>query len=138
MAKESNRSARFQVKRIYERYDASDGIRILVDRLWPRGVAKSAARLDRWLKEIAPSPELRQWFGHRPERFAEFARKYEWELATDETKRVFVDELLSLSGTVTLLYAAKDERYNHAVVLQEFLRRYGHNGAYGKRCEQME
>ncbi|OQP09885.1 hypothetical protein B1691_08335 [Geobacillus sp. 47C-IIb] len=125
MANESKQNGRFQVKRIYEQYDDSDGTRILVDRLWPRGVAKSAARLDGWLKEIAPSPELRQWFGHRPERFAEFARKYEWELATDETKRALVSKLLSLSGTVTLLYAAKDERHNHAVVLCEFLRRMG-------------
>ncbi|ABO68544.1 MULTISPECIES: DUF488 domain-containing protein [Geobacillus] len=125
MANESKQNGRFQVKRIYEQYDDSDGTRILVDRLWPRGVAKSAARLDGWLKEIAPSPELRQWFGHRPERFAEFARKYEWELSTDETKRALVGELLSLSGTVTLLYAAKDERHNHAVVLCEFLRRMG-------------
>ncbi|KQB91779.1 MULTISPECIES: DUF488 domain-containing protein [Geobacillus] len=125
MANESKQNGRFQVKRIYEQYDDSDGTRILVDRLWPRRVAKSAARLDGWLKEIAPSPELRQWFGHRPERFAEFARKYEWELSTDETKRALVGELLSLSGTVTLLYAAKDERHNHAVVLCEFLRRMG-------------
>jgi uncharacterized protein YeaO (DUF488 family) len=125
MANESKQNGRFQVKRIYEQYDDSDGTRILVDRLWPRGVAKSAARLDGWLKEIAPSPELRQWFGHRPERFAEFARKYEWELSTDETKLALVGELLSLSGTVTLLYAAKDERHNHAVVLCEFLRRMG-------------
>lgn len=125
MANESKQNGRFQVKRIYEQYDDSDGTRILVDRLWPRGVAKSAARLDGWLKEITPSPELRQWFGHRPERFAEFARKYEWELSTDETKRALVGELLSLSGTVTLLYAAKDERHNHAVVLCEFLRRMG-------------
>ncbi|MBB6284681.1 DUF488 domain-containing protein [Geobacillus subterraneus] len=136
MAKESNQSGRFQVKRIYERYDASDGTRILVDRLWPRGVSKAEAHIDRWMKEIAPSPELRQWFGHRRERFAEFARKYEWELAADETKRALVGELRSLSGTVTLLYAANDERHNHAVVLCEFLRRMGverTNNEEGKR-----
>ncbi|WP_445613212.1 DUF488 domain-containing protein [Geobacillus sp. YF-1] len=128
----------YRLKRIYTPAERDDGVRILVDRLWPRGMAKSEAHLDRWMKEIAPSSELRQWFGHRPERFAEFARRYEWELTTDGTKQALVKELLSLSGTVTLLYAAKDERYNHAVVLREFLHRYGHNGAYGKRCEQME
>ncbi|AGT33613.1 hypothetical protein M493_17020 [Geobacillus genomosp. 3] len=118
----------FQIKRIYEPYAASDGTRILVDRLWPRGVLKAEARIDRWMKDIAPSPELRKWFGHQPERFAEFARMYEQELTTDATKQALVTELLSLSGTVTLLYAAKDERHNHAVVLLELLRKTAKEG----------
>ncbi|AMQ21816.1 DUF488 domain-containing protein [Geobacillus sp. JS12] len=118
----------FQTKRIYIPAERDDGIRILVDRLWPRGGSKAGARIDRWMKDIAPSPELRKWFGHRPERFAEFARKYEWELVTDETKQALVGELLSLSGTVTLLYAAKDEQHNHAIVLREFLRNIAKEG----------
>ncbi|MGZ0087292.1 DUF488 domain-containing protein [Caldibacillus thermoamylovorans] len=113
----------FQTKRIYLPAEQDDGTRILVDRLWPRGVSKAAVRIDRWMKEIAPSSELRQWFGHRPERFAEFARMYEQELSTDAMKQALVTELLSLSGTVTLLYAAKDERHNHAVVLCDVLRK---------------
>ena len=99
----------YRLKRIHTPIGQDDGTRILVDRLWPRGVSKAEARIDRWMKEIAPSPALRQWFGHRPERFAEFVRAYERELETEETKRELVDELLSLSGMVTLLYAAKDE-----------------------------
>ncbi|ADU95735.1 DUF488 domain-containing protein [Geobacillus sp. Y412MC52] len=118
----------YRLKRIHTPIGQDDGIRILVDRLWPRGVSKAGSRIDRWMKEIAPSPALRQWFGHRSERFAEFARKYEWELVTDETKQALVGELLSLSGTVTLLYAAKDEQHNHAVVLREFLRKTAKEG----------
>ncbi|AEV18237.1 MULTISPECIES: DUF488 domain-containing protein [Geobacillus] len=113
----------YRLKRSHIPIGQDDGIRILVDRLWPRGVSKAESRIDRWMKEIAPSPALRQWFGHRPERFAEFARAYERELETEETKQELVDELLSLSGVVTLLYAAKNERHNHAVVLCDFLRK---------------
>ncbi|MGP3562264.1 DUF488 domain-containing protein [Geobacillus sp. BK01] len=118
----------FQTKQIDIPAERDDGIRILVDRLWPRGVLKAEARIDRWMKDIAPSPELRKWFGHQPERFAEFARMYEQELTTDATKQALVTELLSLSGTVTLLYAAKDERHNHAVVLLELLRKTAKEG----------
>lgn len=111
----------FQIKRIYEPVESSDVIRILVDRLWPRGVTKSKAHLDHWLKEVAPSPRLRLWFGHKPERFAEFKKRYVEELAANPE----LAELRKLgkSGLVTLLYGARDPNVNHAVVLQDVLRR---------------
>ncbi len=109
-----------QIKRIYDEPATTDGMRVLVDRLWPRGMTKQRAAADVWLKDVAPSPELRAWFGHRPERFAEFAARYTEELqanpAVDELRR-----LVAQSPRCTLLYAAKDARINHAVVLREFL-----------------
>ncbi|HXE10047.1 MAG TPA: DUF488 domain-containing protein [Verrucomicrobiae bacterium] len=110
----------FQIKRIYEPASASDGYRVLVDRLWPRGVSKEKATLDGWLKEVAPSPPLRVWFGHEPERFAEFKARYETELADNPA----VTELRRLTEehpTVTLLYAAHDPKVNHAVVLRDYV-----------------
>lgn len=110
----------FQLKRIYEEPAEDDGYRILVDRLWPRGVSKEAAHLDEWLKEIAPSSENRQWFDHDPDRFEEFKKRYKSELAEKDEQ---IDHLLKQSEdqAVTLLYAAKDETHNHAVVLKEYL-----------------
>jgi uncharacterized protein YeaO (DUF488 family) len=105
-----------RTKRIYEDPEPDDGYRVLVDRLWPRGVSKDRAALDGWLKEVAPSPELRTWFDHRPDRFAEFARRYTSELDANPA----VAELHALLGahpTVTLLYGARDAEINHAVVL---------------------
>lgn len=111
----------FQIKRIYEPAKPSDGIRVLVDRLWPRGVKKSDARLDDWMKDVAPSPQLRLWFGHRPERFAKFQERYVKELAGNpelaELRR------LGKGAQVTLLYGARDPEVNHAVVLRSVLRR---------------
>lgn len=109
-----------KIKRIYEEPDPRDGKRILVDRLWPRGVSKASACLDHWMKEVAPSPELRTWFCHDPERFAEFTVAYELELAQDPVHREKVAELRKWAkeGGITLLYAAKDEKVNHATVLQ--------------------
>jgi uncharacterized protein YeaO (DUF488 family) len=109
-------------KRAYEPPEPSDGYRVLVDRLWPRGVAKDDARLDEWARELAPSPELRKWFGHDPGRFEEFRRRYLEELAAHEDK---LDELRrrARGGTVTLVYAARDTEHNDAVVLVELLRR---------------
>lgn len=109
------------IKRIYDEPSPQDGYRILVDRLWPRGVSKERAALDLWMKAIAPSPELRRWFGHDPERFDEFAEQYRRELdanteAVDELERVCSEQ-----GDVTLLYAAKDPIVNHAEVLREYL-----------------
>ena len=109
------------IKRIYDEPSPQDGYRILVDRLWPRGVSKERAALDLWMKAIAPSPELRRWFGHDPERFDEFAEQYRRELdvnteAVDELERV-----CSEHDAVTLLYAAKDPIINHAAVLQDYL-----------------
>jgi uncharacterized protein YeaO (DUF488 family) len=111
----------FQIKRVYDSALPSDGTRVLVDRLWPRGVKKTDAHLDHWLKDVAPSPELRVWFGHNPERFAEFRRRYEEELAGNPA----VSELRKLGRgrRVTLLYAARHPEVNHALVLQSVLRR---------------
>jgi len=114
-------NAQIRIKRAYDPPDASDGTRVLVDRLWPRGLRKANAELACWLKEIAPSPGLRQWFGHDPERYAEFARHYRGELegSQDEVARL---ESLVKQGPVTLLYAAHDQERNHARVLAEYLR----------------
>jgi len=114
---------KIQLKRIYDPPSESDGKRILVDQLWPRGVKKEQAHLDLWLKEVAPSPELRRWFGHDRERYGEFCIRYLDELANDPIKRQIVKRLLDDSKVqqITLLFAAKDVEYNHAVVLREML-----------------
>ena len=110
---------KFVIKRAYEPPSGKDGIRILVDRLWPRGLRKDAAALDLWAKDLAPTPSLRQWFDHRPERFAEFKRRYRDEL---KGNRVVADVLGQVGkAKATLLYAARDPAVNHAVVLAEFL-----------------
>ena len=111
-----------RLKRAYELPEKSDGLRILVDRIWPRGVRKEELKLEAWLKEIAPSSELRRWFGHDPEKWEEFRRRYCREL--DEQKEV-VEELRSKvrQGRVTLVYGAKDERFNNAAALKEYLER---------------
>lgn len=114
------------IKRIYDPYDDSDGYRALVDRLWPRGVGKEEAKLTDWAKEIAPSSELRKWFGHQADRFDEFQAKYIDELRNDELKVYKLEELCQIAkkGKMTLLYAAKDPLHNHARVLkEEMLRR---------------
>ncbi len=107
-------------KRIYQAYSPDDGYRVLVDRLWPRGVSKEEARLNEWLKNIAPSTELRKWFDHDAQKFDEFYNRYKAEL---QEKPELVEHLLKVSEdqVVTLLYAAKEEKYNHASVLKEFL-----------------
>lgn len=111
------------LKRIYEPATDEDGYRILVDRLWPRGVSKQAAAIDEWMKDIAPSTELRKWFGHRPDRFAQFADYYIRELrqeSTCERLATKIDDLV-LEQHVTLVYAAKDSEHNHANVLHKWL-----------------
>ena len=114
--------SRIRVKRAYEKADPSDGYRVLVDRLWPRGVRKENLRLDEWAKEIAPSTDLRKWFGHDPTRWEEFCRRYRDELASPE-RREIMERLAQLSrqGPVTLVYGAKDEEHNNAVVIQDML-----------------
>jgi len=115
------------VKRAYEAPSPSDGKRILVDRLWPRGLRKDAAALDLWAKELAPTPALRKWFDHRPERFAEFRRRYQ-----DELKRnpAMIDVLRYIARTrATLLYAARDPAINQAVVLAAYLNKVAAKGA---------
>lgn len=119
-------SPKIVIKRIYDDADDSDGQRVLVDRMWPRGVSKERAELDHWFKEVAPSPDLRTWWDHDPRRFQEFADRYEQELSDGEHAER-VDELIDLvhdHARVTLLYAAKDESVNHARVLQDYLRRH--------------
>lgn len=113
----------FVIKRIYEPVAADDGKRVLVDRLWPRGVSKVRAHLDEWFKEVSPSPDLRIWFGHRADRFEEFAHRYLHELETDPEKQAQLTSLREMSKQerVTLLYAAKSPIVNHARVLQAFL-----------------
>lgn len=119
---EENRFA-VRVKRIYEPPAPEDGIRILVDRLWPRGISKEQAAIDEWMKDIAPSPALRTWFGHRPERFAEFSKQYEQELSLDPARCALAQRIceLALRSNVTLVYAAKDPVHNHAVVLLRWI-----------------
>ncbi|MGM5028301.1 DUF488 domain-containing protein [Tardiphaga sp. 862_B3_N4_1] len=109
------------IKRIYDSVSAQDGKRILVDRLWPRGVRKDVASLDLWCKEVAPTPPLRVWFDHRADRFHEFKERYKDELRTNSA----VSTLLTFIGEhrATLLYAAHDTQVNHAVVLADFLAR---------------
>ena len=110
------------LKRVYEPKKESDGFRVLVDRLWPRGLTKQKAHVDLWLKEIAPSTELRKWFHHDPERWTEFKKRYLLELkGKKEQIDVLKNELKT--RTVTLVFGAKDEQHNEALVLKELLSR---------------
>src|SRR6476660_6573983 len=111
-----------KIKRAYEQPQKEDGLRILVDRLWPRGLTKEKASVDLWLKEIAPSTELRKWFAHDPEKWNEFRKKYLQELKANEEQVSIIKEHLK-QGTVTLVYAARDEEHNEAHVLEELLNR---------------
>lgn len=109
-----------KIKRAYAPVEDTDGYRILVDRLWPRGISKEKAKIDLWLKSVAPSNDLRKWFGHDPERFPEFSKRYQAELeesgALDELRATIKEH-----PNVTLLFAAHDEEHNNAVVLQHLL-----------------
>jgi len=109
-----------QIKRAYEPPAAGDGYRVLVDRIWPRGVSKEAARIDAWLKDLAPSAELRTWFGHDVERWEEFQERYWQEL---EEREAALEELAhrASDGRVTLVYAARDTEHNNAVALRTYL-----------------
>jgi uncharacterized protein YeaO (DUF488 family) len=109
-----------KIKRVYEEPAKDDGTRILVDRLWPRGLSKEKASVDLWMKEIAPSTTLRKWFGHEPEKWSEFKKRYKAELKkNDEQVTRLKDELKK--GPASLLYGAKDQEHNEAVVLLELL-----------------
>jgi uncharacterized protein YeaO (DUF488 family) len=111
-----------KLKRAYEKHARADGERILVERLWPRGLTKLQAKIDLWLKDVAPSTELRRWFGHDPQKWNEFRQRYQKELKQK-------DELIKLLkrkakvGTITLIYAARDEEHNGALVLKQFLQK---------------
>lgn len=112
-----------KIKRVYAPAEKSDGVRMLVDRLWPRGISREKARIDEWMKEIAPSTTLRKRFHHQPERWEEFRKLYRLELEDDD-KNAMIRRLRSTSrkSTVTLLFAAKDEEHNNAVALASIIR----------------
>jgi uncharacterized protein YeaO (DUF488 family) len=113
-----------KVKRVYEAPEANDGIRILVDKLWPRGITTEQAAITQWIKEIAPSDDLRWWFAHRPERWAEFKKKYIAELAAPEKAEILSGiARLGAKSDITLLYAARDIKRNEARVLEEIITR---------------
>ncbi len=107
------------LKRVYETASKDDGVRILVDRLWPRGLSRDRAKIDLWLRDVAPSNELRRWFNHEPEKWDEFRRRYFAELTDNSAARSVLEE--ASRSKVTLLFAAKDEERNNAVALREHL-----------------
>jgi uncharacterized protein YeaO (DUF488 family) len=111
-----------RLKRAYDPAASADGYRLLIDRLWPRGISRARAELDAWEPALAPSTESRQWFGHRPERFAEFRRRYMEELGSQRA-RLTALRRRARDGTLTLVYSAHDAEHNDAVVLAEVLRR---------------
>jgi uncharacterized protein YeaO (DUF488 family) len=116
----ANALARIQLRRAYEPATSADGRRILVDRLWPRGLTKKAVHLDAWLKDVAPSTELRRWFGHDPAKWTEFERRYRQELAASPEALAPLLEA-ARAGPVTLVYGAKDELHNEAMVVKAVL-----------------
>jgi uncharacterized protein YeaO (DUF488 family) len=113
-----------KIKRIYDLPSAEDGVRILIDRLWPRGLSKNGAKVDLWLKEIAPSDKLRKWFAHEPKKWIEFKQKYFKELNPNQ-ERVDLIIKKAKGGNVTLLFGAKEERFNNAVALKEYIETKG-------------
>lgn len=110
-----------KIKRIYEQSSKEDGFRILIDRLWPRGISKEKAQIDLWYKDIAPSNKLRKWFAHDPAKWDEFQKKYKAEVSLQKDKLAELKELIKKKDTVTLLYSASDREHNNAVVLMEVL-----------------
>jgi uncharacterized protein YeaO (DUF488 family) len=113
---------KLKLKRVYETPHKDDGTRILVDRLWPRGLTKEKAKVDLWLKEIAPSTELRKWFGHDPKKWRSFCERYETELKDHPDELKLLKSKVK-EGTVTLIYGARDQEHNEALVLKQFLER---------------
>jgi uncharacterized protein YeaO (DUF488 family) len=120
-----------KIKRVYDAPSRGDGKRILIDRLWPRGVKKDEARIDAWMKDVAPSGDLRKWFGHDPEKWGEFKRRFFAEL---KNKKDLVDQLAGMArkGRVTLLFQSKEERFNNAVALKEYLEARRKNASSNK------
>jgi uncharacterized protein YeaO (DUF488 family) len=111
-----------KILRVYVGYDVTDGIRVLVDRLWPRGLRRSSANVELWLKDVAPSTELRKWFSHSPGKWETFKTRYKKELDANEKAVGKLIMILRLNDTVTLVYASKDEQHNNAVVLKEYMK----------------
>ena len=121
-----------KIKRVYEQPDKNDGERILVDRLWPRGLTKEKAGVDLWLKDIAPSTALRKWFDHDPEKWKSFRGRYETEIRhKDDLIKVLNQK--AREGTITLIYGARDEKHNEALVLKQFLEKSEHGSAPTQR-----
>ena len=116
------RAMKIKIKRVYEHPEKDDGMRILVDRLWPRGLTKKKARVDLWLKEIAPSTELRKWFAHDPDKWKEFRARYQTEIRNNHDL-IKVLKRKAREGAITLIYGARDEKHNEALVLKQFLER---------------
>ena len=111
-----------RVKQVYEKPEAADGCRVLVDRLWPRRLARSSAHLDHWMKDVVPSNGLRKWFAHDPVKWSEFQKRYRAELAKSAEQLAALKRLARECGTLTLLYGARDEAHNQAVVLAAVLK----------------
>jgi uncharacterized protein YeaO (DUF488 family) len=111
-----------KIKRVYEKPAKEDGWRVLVDRLWPRGMKREAAKIDVWMKEIAPSDGLRKWFGHEPKKWPEFQKRYRGELEEEKDAVTELKEMEKKHGTVTLLFGAKDQEHNQAVALVDVLK----------------
>ncbi len=120
------------IKRVYEPFERTDGYRVLVDRIWPRGVSKDAAHVDEWLQEIAPSTTLRQWFNHDPSRWETFRARYLVELQ-EQSERLASLAARAKKGRVTLLYSARDEQFNQAVVLRDYFRKAPSAGTKPRR-----
>ena len=125
MSKQDKKLEALQVKRAYDPPSQSDGVRVLVDRLWPRGLTKTAGAVDLWLKDVAPSVNLRRWFNHDPSRWAEFIERYAAELDALDTRSPAIAALVAAirGGQVTLLFGARDTRHNNATALRSYLNR---------------
>lgn len=111
-----------KIKRAYDKWDKDDGFRILIDGLWPRGVSKEEGKIDLWIRQIAPTPPLRKWFGHEVKKFPEFAKRYRAEL---KDRKFFLFRLKNIEkeeGVITLIYGSKDREHNNAIVLKEYLK----------------
>jgi uncharacterized protein YeaO (DUF488 family) len=118
------KKSKISIKRAYEDAAPADGYRVLVDRMWPRGCSKATLKLDQWARDLAPSPDLRKWFGHDPERWDHFQESYRSELRAEEQQERMQHLLAEADGrAMTLVYGAKDEEHNHALVLQQELSR---------------
>ncbi len=113
---------KIQLKRVYDHPESGDGFRILVDRLWPRGLSKAKAKIDLWLKDIAPSTELRKWFNHDPKKWKDFQKKYNNELKEHKDAVLLLKHLIREKKHVTLLFAAHDEEHNNAIALKKLLK----------------
>lgn len=112
-----------KVKRIYDPLDTADGCRVLVDRLWPRGLAKEKAAIDYWFKDLAPSNELRRWYGHDPDKWDEFRKRYRAELDANPSVLEPLTRLMETERTITLLFSSREEKFNNAFALAEILRK---------------